>query len=89
MTLIQITLIIFLKTKNVNEINIDELQKFKQIYHNINKLIQKYTKQTNNSIFNLPVPSVQDFKRDINNHNTLIDLYTDQISLLIKNNILS
>lgn len=78
-----------LKDKNVNEINIDELQKFKQIYHNINKLIQKYTKQTNNSIFNLPVPSVQDFKRDINNHNTLIDLYTDQISLLIKNNILS
>ncbi|SOV78212.1 conserved Plasmodium protein, unknown function [Plasmodium sp. gorilla clade G3] len=77
------------KDKNMTEINIDQLQKFKQIYYNINKLIQKYTKQTNQSIFHLPAPSLQNFKRDINNHNLLIDLYTDQISLLIKNNILS
>ncbi|SPJ11079.1 conserved Plasmodium protein, unknown function [Plasmodium sp. DRC-Itaito] len=78
-----------LKDKNINEINMEEIQKFKQIYHNINKLIEKYTKQTNHSNIHLPVPSVQDLKRDINNHNSLIDLYTDQLSLLIKNNILS
>ncbi|KYN98998.1 hypothetical protein PGSY75_1136100 [Plasmodium gaboni] len=78
-----------LEDKNMNEINIDQLQKFKQIYHNINKLIQKYTKQTNHSVSHIPVLSSQDVKRDIDDHNSVIDLYTDQISLLIKNNILS